>query len=94
MTRSDKIERAKLLAESFLSDDRGQAASGAVDVIVGLTVAGLVAAFLLPVAISEVVNVETTSWSSGASSLWDILDLVIVLAVFLFMITMAMGNQR
>lgn len=86
----NQIERAKTLAKAFVSDDRAQTgADRAVNVVVGLTVTGLVAAFLIPMGISEIVAVETSSWSSGASSLWGILDVIIVLAVFLMMITLA-----
>lgn len=88
---SDK-EKPRSIAGGFM-DDRAQAAGEAVNVVVALMVAGIVAAFLLPVAIEEIVNVSTSSWSSGASSLWDIMDLVIVLGVFLFMIQMAVERS-
>jgi hypothetical protein len=84
----DPQEKGRLLARRMM-DDRGQASERAVDVVVGLTVAGLVAAFLLPIAINEIVNVSTTNWSSGAADLWDILDVIVVLGLFLYMITMA-----
>jgi hypothetical protein len=88
------IQKAKTYARLFVKDDRGQsAASGAVEIIVALTVAALVAAFLIPVAISELVAVETTNWSSGAASLWDIMDLIVVLAIFLFMIGLAVERS-
>lgn len=72
-------------------NDTSGASGAAVEVIVGLTVAGLVAAFLLPIAIGEIVSVSTSSWGSGASSLWAIMDLAIVLSAFLFMIGLALG---
>ena len=76
----------------LLEDDRGQtnAASRAVNTIVSLTVVGLVSAYLLPVAINDVVAVDTTGWSGGAAEIWGILDLVIVLAIFLVMIGIAL----
>jgi hypothetical protein len=80
--------------ESFTNDNSGQMASRAVNLVVGLTVGGLVAAFLLPIAIDEIVSVDTTSWGSGASSLWDILDVIVVLSVFLFFISLAVMNRR
>jgi len=67
-------------------------ATRAVGLVVGLMVAGIVAAFLVPVAIDEIVGVDTSSWGSGASSLWSILDLIIVLAVFLFLIGLALNS--
>jgi hypothetical protein len=80
-----------------LSDDvRAQSMGGAgsaVNLVVGLVVGALVAAFLIPIAIDELVNVDTTSWGSGAASLWDILDVILVLAIFLFFIGMALRNR-
>jgi hypothetical protein len=84
-------EKMKVLAKSMM-DDRAQAGQ-AVNVVVSLMVSGLVAAFLLPVAIEEIVTVDTTNWGSGASSLWEIMDLIIVLGAFLFMITLAVRQQ-
>jgi len=69
----------------------GNKAMKAVSLVVGLTVGGIVAAFLLPIAIDELVGVDTTSWSSGASSLWDIMDVIVVLALFLFFIGVALS---
>lgn len=86
-------QKGKALAESqgFTVDDRGQtSARQAVMLVVGLMVGGLVAAFLLPVAVDEIVAVDTSSWGSGAQSLWDIMDLIIILAVFLFFISLAL----
>lgn len=84
---------AKAAVAKLSEDDRAEAKGGAktaVNLVVGLMVGGIVAAFLLPVAINEIVGVDTTSWSGGASSLWDILDIIIVLAVFLFFIGLAL----
>lgn len=84
----------KQLARAFLEDDRGQVqnqAMSAVSLVVALTVGGIVAAFLIPVAIDELVAVDTSSWSSGASSMWDILDVIVILAVFLFFIAVALA---
>lgn len=85
-------EKAKALASAIMADDSGQARG--VDLVVTLTVAALVAAFLIPVAIDQLVNVDTTNWGSGASSLWDIMDLIIVLAIFLFMIGLAISRSN
>lgn len=72
--------------------DRAQtSAKTAVSLVVALMVGGLVAAFLLPVAVDEIVAVDTSSWGSGASSLWDTMDIIIVLAVFLFFIGVALA---
>lgn len=84
----EKVAETVLLPE----DSRAQvSAQRAVSLVVALMVGGLVAAFLLPVAIDEIVAVDTSSWGSGASSLWDVMDLIVVLAVFLFFIGVALA---
>lgn len=86
---------AKRLAHNQLhGTDRGQMAGGAKEVIalvIALTVGAIVAAFLLPVGLDELVGVDTSNYSSGAQSLWDILDVIVVLALFLFFIAVALG---
>lgn len=79
--------------KALWADEKGQMRAGrvAISLIISLVVAGLVAAFLLPVAIDEIVAVDTTNWSSGAQSLWGILDLIIVLGVFLFMLGVSLA---
>lgn len=74
--------------------DRGQVNNSAKTVIalvIALTVGSIVAAFLLPIGVDELVGVDTSNWSSGAQSLWDILDVIIVLALFLFFIAVALA---
>lgn len=90
-----KAIKAEAWAEAlrFRADNRAQSANRAVNLVVALTVGGIVAAFLLPVALDEIVGVNTSNYSSGAQSLWDILDLIIVLAVFLFFIGLAMRRR-
>lgn len=69
----------------------GNTAKVAISLVVALTVGALVAAFLLPTGIDEIVGVDTSNWSSGAQSLWDVLDLIIVLAVALFFFGVALA---
>lgn len=90
----DKMRFHYEMAKAFVTDERAQAgASGeAVQVIVGLVVGGLMAAFLLPIVINELVSVETTAWSEGASALWNILPVMIVLAVFIFFAGLAIDR--
>lgn len=89
--------KAEALTEHALAeDDRAQmggSANRAVNLVVGLVVAAIVAAYLIPVAVDELVAVDTSSWGSGASSLWSILDLIVVLAIFLFMIGLAVSRR-
>lgn len=69
----------------------GDVAKVAISLVVALTVGGLVSAFLLPIAIDEIVAVDTANWSDGATQLWDILDMVITLAVALFFFGVALA---
>jgi hypoxanthine phosphoribosyltransferase len=69
----------------------GNMAKKAIAVVVALTVGGLVAAFLLPVALDEIVAVNTSDYSTGATALWNILDVIITLAVFLFFVGVALA---
>lgn len=62
--------------------------------VVTLTVVSIVAAYLLPLAIGEIVSVDTSSWGTGASELWNIMDLIIVLGLFLFMIGLAVSRAE
>lgn len=92
-----RVEMARQMAGSFLADNRAQTRSSAmrvVGLVVALTVGGIVAAFLLPIAIEELTNVSTTGWSDGASALWGILDVIVVLAVFLFFIGIALSASE
>lgn len=82
------------MLEKIWSDNRAQmgGASSGVDVVVGLMVGGLVSAFLLPIAISEIVGVDTSAWGSGAAEIWGLLDVMIVLAIFLFFVQLAISR--
>ena len=84
-----------ILEDNFAGDTRAQmvGADRATNLVVGLVVAGLMAAFLLPIAIEEITNVSTTNWSDGASSLWSVLPIMIVLAIFLFFVSLALRTR-
>ena len=91
--KSWQVEAAKGLAESFVNDRKAQTqgAMVAVSLVVALVVASLVAAFLLPIGIDEIIAVDTASWSDGATAMWDILDVLIVLSLFLFFVAIALS---
>lgn len=86
--------RQAVAGEPLSMDNRGQTgASKAVNLVVALVVGGLMAAFLLPIAIDEIATVDTSSWDSGAASLWNILPVIVVLAIFLFFVGMAVSRS-
>ena len=77
----------------LMADEQAQSgANTAVNLVVALVVGGLMAAFLLPIAIDEIAAVDTSSWSNGAGALWDILPVMVVLAIFLFFVGMALSR--
>lgn len=87
------LDKQKRMAKALMGDNSGQMTNG-INLVVTIVVAALVSAFLIPVAVDELVAVDTSSWGSGASSLWEILDLIVVLAVFLFMIGYAVSQSN
>lgn len=81
---------------ALATDNRAQIGGGAdqaVNLVVALVVAGLMAAFLLPIAIDEISSVETSSWDEGAAALWNILPVMVVLAIFLFFVGLALSRR-
>jgi hypothetical protein len=67
--------------------------TGATDAIGALVVAGVLGTFLLPIAVDRAVAVDTTAWSSPATSMWGILGLVIVLAIFLSVVAIGLSSD-
>lgn len=87
---------AKAAMTPFSMDSRAQMSGGAgraTNLVVALVVGGLMAAFLLPIAIDEIAGVDTSSWDDGAASLWEILPVIIVLAIFLFFVGRALQSS-
>lgn len=65
-----------------------------IDMAVQLLVIGLLVAFLVPVAIDEIVNVSQTNWGSAETSLWDLLPLFLVFGAVLYIIGLAVSAYR
>ncbi len=65
-----------------------------VGIAVALLIGGLMAALLLPVAISEINSVDTSAWDSGTVALWDILPLMLVLGIFLTIVGWAVASYK
>ena len=87
------LEAARNGKNRLMSDDRGQSgAREATNVVVGLLVASLMSAYLLPMAINEIVAVDTSSWSTGAGELWALLPVIIVLGIFIFFVGLALNT--
>lgn len=57
--------------------------------IIGLLIAALLVAHLMPVAIEEIEGTDVSNWSDGAAGIWNVISiliLVVVLAMFAAMI--------
>ncbi|WP_396614121.1 hypothetical protein ACH9L7_20380 (plasmid) [Haloferax sp. S1W] len=92
---SKRLKAAQKRVKRLLGDRRAQssgAAGQAANVVVSILVASLMAAYLLPMAINEIIGVDTTSWTGGASALWEIIPVMIVLAIFIFFVNMALST--
>ena len=79
---------------SLAADARAQqdASMEVVGLVVALVVAAIVTAFLFPIGIEQVNNATLgQNASDGAVALWDILDLMMVLGVFLAFIGLALA---
>ena len=89
----DGESTADVLDSSFGGASRAQSgAMRVVSLVVALTVGAIVAAFLLPIGIEELTSADLgADASAGATALWGILDVIIVLAVFLFFIAVALA---
>lgn len=66
----------------------------AIELVVGVLVGSLLAAYLLPIAIDALVDANTTNWGSDVTQLWDLLPLIIVLAIFLLFVAWAVSTYR
>ena len=77
-------------------DDRAQtSANNVVSLVVALLVGALVAAFLIPIAVEAIADAELgANVSPEAESLWETLDIIIILVVFLFFVGLAMAATR
>ena len=65
---------------------RGSAMSG---FVVGIAVAALIVAILIPIAFSQFFAVDTGSWDAQTILLWGIVPLVIILALVLYFLNKA-----
>lgn len=60
-----------------------------VAIVMGLLVAGILIAYLLPVAIDAIVGVDTSAWGDEAD-LWDLIPLFLVLVPLIALIAYVM----
>ena len=70
----------------------GKMVQQGVGMVVAFTVSAILVAFLLTVGINQIVDVDTSNWSSGAQSIWGIMDLILILGIFLLWIGWAVTS--
>lgn len=82
---------SRAIARFGISDNRGQGMiNKGVNMVVGILVVGLLTAYLLPIAITEITGVDTSSWGSAEAQLFELLPIFFVIAVVLFVVDRAM----
>jgi len=89
---TDKSAReSAAIARYGIADNRGTGMiNTGVNMVVGILVVGLLTAYLLPIAITEIAGVDTSSWGSAEAQLFELLPIFFVIAVVLFVVDKAM----
>lgn len=67
-------------------DDYNEMMRKGTEVVMTIFTVGLLIAFLLPIAVDEILAVDTSAWSSNAVLIWELQPVFMVLAVLLFLI--------
>lgn len=65
-----------------------------VGIVIAFTISAILVAFLLTVGIDEIVAQDTSNWSSGAQSIWNIMDLILIVGIFLLWIGWAISSFK
>lgn len=93
--RNPEATGSQYTGKLLSGDNRGASMiNKGVNMAVGILVVGLLTAYLLPIAIDEIVGVDTSAWGDAESSLFDLLPLFFVLAIVLFVVNRAMQAKK
>lgn len=68
------------------ADQRGR---GMTSFVIGIAVAALVVAIIIPVAFSQFFATVTTSWDAQTILIWGIIPVIVILAIVLFFLNKA-----
>lgn len=91
---AENPERVGRAITGLSSDNRAASMiNKGVNMAVGILVVGLLTAYLLPIAINELVGVDTSSWGNAEAELFGLLPLFFVLAIVLFVVGKAMSAK-
>ena len=66
--------------QRFLKDNRGALTTGKV---IDLMVIALLVGILIPIGLNEIANANTSTWSSSSQTIWNNLDVIILIAILL-----------
>lgn len=81
MNVKKNLEKANQRFEKgFAKLESDEAGALEVNTIIGLVVGLIVLAIMLPVALTEIMNVNTTTWDPSVAAVWDLLPVLAVLA--------------
>jgi flagellar biosynthesis protein FlhB len=57
--------------------------------VIGISVAALVVAIIVPIAFGQFFSVDTTSWGAETTLIWAVIPVVVILALVLFFLNKA-----
>ena len=69
--------------------DPSQRGAAMTNFVIGIAVAALVVAIILPIAFNQFFSVNTGSWDAQTILIWGIIPLVVILGVVLFFLNRA-----
>jgi len=88
-----KLETVQKALEAFRDDQKaevGKMMGGAIMVIVALVIISILGAALLPSAITTIIGTNTSTWDTGAVSMWSAITIFIVLVFLLIFVALAL----
>lgn len=89
--RLKRMKRAFTTGSQLAQDERAvstRAIKAAIVIPIALAIGALVAGIVVPIGLDELTGANTSNYSSGAATLWDNLDLFVILAVLGYFVAM------
>ena len=88
----EKMRQAVMLAKATAESrfvNRPQRGASMSSYVIGIAVAALIVAIIVPIAFGQFFAVDTGSWDAQTILIWGIIPLVIILAIVLFFLNKA-----
>lgn len=73
----------------FWAGDRSERGASMSSYVIGIAVAALIVAIIVPIAFNQFFAVDTGSWDAQTILIWGIIPLVIILAIVLYFLNKA-----